>query len=167
MKSRLWAAVVALSCSACGGPEGGAPPPATPGFITIAPNRDYFGLEPIEFTAGSATLEGSFAASIEGLASFMRSGREIDRVACVGYVSQDEPDVPGLAEARAIAVARELVARGVESVRIEAHGSPERQPRDAEMPGRERRAEMRVLRGDDRDQLRWDGRRLVPVDSAP
>ena len=152
-----------LSVSACSGAAETAPEPATPSFVVIESSCDIILPGAFRFRAGSSTLESDSAWLVDSYVSLVReSCLKPERIAVVGYLAQGEPDAPGLAQARADAVSRALVAHGVEPSRLETHASPTPYPEEA--PTTEGRAEITILRAEGRDWMRWDGKAIVPVD---
>ena len=158
-----WSVAVVFSASACSAAADTTPPPATPPVIVIEGSCDIILPGPFRFRAGSSSLSPDGAWLIDRYVSLlMASCLKPERVAIVGFLSQNEPDAPGLAQSRADAVYHALVARGVEPSRLETHASPTRFPEETWAPGG--RAEIEILRAEGRDWKRWDGRAVVPVE---
>jgi outer membrane protein OmpA-like peptidoglycan-associated protein len=158
-----WSVAAILSASACSGAAETSPTPATPAFVTIESSCDIVLPGAFKFRAGSSTLEPDSAWLVDSYVSMIRTScLKPERVAIVGFLAPSEPDAPGLAQARADAVSRAFVAHGVEPSRLETHGSPTRYP--DEMYPTEGRAEIKILRAEGRDWMRWDGQAVVPID---
>jgi outer membrane protein OmpA-like peptidoglycan-associated protein len=154
-----------LVASGCSGAAETVPAPATAPFIRIESSCDIILPGPFRFRAGSSVLDPQAVSDwlLEQYTSIIRTScAKPERVALVGFLAPGEPDAPpGLAQARADAVLRALVARGVEASRLETHASAAPYPDETATEGR---VEIRILRSEGRDWMRWNGQAVVPVD---
>jgi OmpA-OmpF porin, OOP family len=125
------------------------------------PIKDY-----VFFDAGSARPRRESGPLIDEIAAVMRDHPEVERVGVVGHASPGERRPEKLGQARADAVVAELVRRGVDAGRLEAHSAGDRDPvaSPSKQPERNRRVELEILVRGGEIVHRWDGTHLVRVD---
>lgn len=123
----------------------------------------------IRFAKGKAVVPPDAATIIDALADTIAHHPEIELVAFVGHRTPDEPDA--LAQQRAEAVVRAVVAKGVDASRLVARSAGARAPLVAAPndPGN-RCVDFAAERIDGRAVGTWDGRavgRTPPPTPAP
>ncbi len=102
------------------------------------------------FLPGSAATNAEAAPLFDALAQALRSSSSIERVGVSGGAARDEANADLLSRARAEAVRRELIDRGISPARLETHGFGVRGPR-GESPEMDRVVWFAILRFDGRD----------------
>ncbi len=123
--------------------EDGCPDEAVPGECL---DVDYIYIsDRLCFPSGGASIPANEEPILAAIATALASVADVERLAVVGGAATDEPDPESLSRARAEAVAVELVRRGVDLERLEAHGVGTGAPRDAD-PARDRAVWFVVLR---------------------
>jgi outer membrane protein OmpA-like peptidoglycan-associated protein len=122
----------------------------------------------ITFEPSSSQLSQRAAAALNGVAAWLRSHPEDERIACLGNAAPNETNAAQLALDRAEAVRRALVAHGVEPLRLSPYargvGAPSGTPLH---PAEGRNVTIHVLRHDGVELERWNGSSLEPVTAMP
>jgi outer membrane protein OmpA-like peptidoglycan-associated protein len=90
----------------------------------------------------------------------------IERVAVIGHASRDESNGDAISTSRAQAIVDAIVAMGVASGRVEAHGVGARKPFDEKDDALNRRVQFVILRAMGREQYRLNGDAVEPVATA-
>ncbi len=115
----------------------------------------------IQFQTGSATLTADSEPILAAIAELMGEYPDIARIAVEGHTDDvgREADNLALSRERALAVARWLVARGVDERRLEVHGYGPRRPKASndDEAGRmqNRRVEFTIIRRDAAGEDAW------------
>jgi len=123
------------------------------------------------FARGSAALDATGRADIDGLIAFLRRVPELEVVACVGRTSRDEDAGDALSLARARVVARRMIAAGIAADRLRIEGVADRwpvgSPPDGSDLGLNRSVLFDTLRSAGVERARWTGGRIEWVPPAP
>lgn len=106
-------------------PDGGSAAAAQPGCarkVVVVSQGIAIVMPEAHFAWGSTKPDAESTALLDEVANVMKTHPEIQLVHVEGHATPDERDPRGLSEARAEAVIRELVRRGIDRGRLDARG---------------------------------------------